>query len=64
MSQDDCDNEICASTNFLQIEKPQSMDLQKILELHCNVLPVFGFNSAKYDLNLNKSHVLPILVND
>ena len=64
MSQDECDNEICASTHFLQIQKKQTIDLQEILERYCNVLPVFGFNSAKYDLNLIKSHSLPILVNE
>ena len=31
---------------------------------YCNTLPVFGFNSAKYDINLMKSYLLPILVND
>ena len=64
MSQDDCDNEICASTQFLQIQKNQLIDLQESLERHCKVLPVFGFNSAKYDLNLIKSFLLPILVNE
>ena len=43
---DDCDNETCASTQFLQIQKNQLIDLQKSLERYCNVLPVFGFNSA------------------
>ena len=62
MSQDDCDNEICASIQFLEIEKNQLIDLQESLERYCNVLPVFGFNSAKYDLNLIKSYLLPILV--
>ena len=52
---DDCDNEICASTHFLQIQKNQLIDLQESLERYCNVLPVFGFNIAKYDLNLIKS---------
>ena len=47
MSQDDCDNEICASTQYLQIQKNQLIDLQVSLERYCNVLPVFGFNSAK-----------------
>ena len=28
----------------------------------CCVLPVFGFNSAKFDLNLIKSYLLPVLV--
>ena len=64
MSQDDCDNEICASTQFLQIQKDQLIDLQETLERYCIVSPVFGFNSAKYDLNLIKSYLLPILVNE
>ena len=64
MSQDDCDNEVCTSTQLLQIQKNQLFDLQESLERHCNVLPVFGFNSAKYDLNLIKLYLLPILVNE
>ena len=64
MSQNYCDNEICASTQFSQIPKNQLIDLQESLERYCNVLPVFGFNSAKYDLNLIKSYLLPILVNE
>ena len=42
----------------------QLIDLQEHLECYCNVLPVFGFNSAKYDINLIKSYLLPILVNE
>ena len=61
---DDCDNETCTSTQFLQIQKKQLTDLQEHLERYCNILPVFGFNSAKYDLNLKKSYLLPILVNE
>ena len=37
-------------------------DLQEPLERYCSVRPVFVFNSAKYDLNLIKSCLLPILV--
>ena len=33
-------------------KKIQLIDIQESLERYCNVLPVFGFNSAKYDLNL------------
>ena len=55
MSQDDCDNEICASTQFLPIQKKQLIDLQESLERYCNVLPVFGFKGAKHDFNLIKS---------
>ena len=64
MSQDDCDNAICASTQFLQIQKNHLIDLQDSLERYCNVLSVVGFKSAKYDLNFFKSYLLPILVND
>ena len=34
------------------------------MERYCNDLTIFGFNSAKYDLNLIKSYLLPILVNE
>ena len=61
---DDCDNETCTSAQFLQIQKKQLIDLQEHLERYSNVLPIFGFNSAKYDLNLIKSYLLPILVNE
>ena len=64
MSQDDCDNKICATTHFLQIQKKQLFIFRESLERFCNVLPVFGFNTAKHDLNLIKSYLLPILVNE
>ena len=46
---DDCHGEACTSTQFLQMQMKQLIDLQEHLERYCNVLPVFGFNSAKYD---------------
>ena len=52
------------STQFLQIQKNHLIDLQEHFERYCNTFPVFGFNSAKYDINLIKSHLLPILVNE
>ena len=61
---DYCDNEICASTDFSQIEKNQLFDLQESLECYFKILPVIGSNSAKDDLNLIKSYSLPILVNE
>ena len=51
------------STQFLQMQENQLIDLQEHFESYCNTLPVFGFNSAKYDINLIKSYLLPILVN-
>ena len=49
---------------FLQIQKNQLNDLQEHFERYCNVLPVFGFNSANYVFNLIKSYLLPTLVNE
>ena len=46
------------------MQKNQLIELQEHLERYCNVLPVFGFNSAKYDINLIKSYCLPILINE
>ena len=64
MNQDDCEKENCASTQFLQIQKKKLIDLQEHLERYCNVFSIFGFNSAKYDLNLLKFYLFPILVNE
>ena len=52
------------STQFLQVPKNHLTELQEHFERYCNTLPVFGFNSAKYDINLIKSYLLPILVNE
>ena len=43
---DDCDNETCTSTQFLQIQKKQLIDLQEHLERYCKVLPI-GFQQRK-----------------
>ena len=64
---DDCiveEEEKDLSTQFLQMQKNQLIDLQEHFERYCNVLPVFGFNSSKYDINMIKSYLLPILVNE
>ena len=61
---DDCDNENCTSTQFLQIQKKHLVDLQEHLERYCDLLPIFAFNRAKYDQKLIKSYLLPILVNE
>ena len=44
------------------MQKNQLIELQKHIERYCNVLPIFGFNSAKNDINLIKSYLLPILI--
>ena len=48
---DNCNIETCSSTQFLQIQMRQLFDLVEHLERYRNVLSVFGFNSANYDLN-------------
>ena len=59
---EDDNEEKDASTQFLQ--KNQLTELQEHLERYCNVIPVFGINSAKYDINLIKSYLLTILTNE
>ena len=51
MNEDDCDNEICASTHFLQIQKKSINWSSRI-------------SGTLYDFNLIKSYLLPILVNE
>ena len=66
--EDDCfedgNEEKDPSTQFLQMQKNQLIELQERLERYCNVLPVFGFISAKNDINLIKSYLFPILINE
>ena len=57
---DDCmveEEEKDLTTQFLQMQKNQLIDLQEHFKRYCNVLPVFGFNSAKYDIILIKSYL-------
>ena len=46
------------------MQKNQLIELEEHLERYCNVLSVFGFNSAKYDIKLIKSYLLPALINE
>ena len=52
------------STQILQMQKIPLIELHEHLERYCNVLPVFGFKSAKYEINLIKSYLLPILISE
>ena len=63
---DDCivEEEKVIPTQILQMQKNQLIDLQEYFECYCNVLPVFGFHSAIYDINLINSYLLPILENE
>ena len=48
------------------LEKQNSLltDLQDHLERYCNVLPVFGFNSSKFDSEIAQIFLLLLLVNE
>ena len=63
---DDCfvEEEKDLVTQVLQMQKNQLIDLQEHFKRDCSVLSVFGFNRAKYDINLIKSYLWPILVNE
>ena len=52
------------STQFRQMQKNQLLCLQEHFERYCSMLPVVRLNSAKYDMKLMKSYLLPILVQD
>ena len=52
------------STQFLKFQNNQLIDLKQPLERYVNNLPVFGFNSGRYDLNLTKSYLIPYLIRD
>ena len=58
------EKEIDMSTQFLQIQKNQLLELQQHFERYVSTLPVFGFNSGKYDLNLIKSYLLHYLIHE
>ena len=64
--EDECieeeEEEADMSTQFLQIQKNQLLDLKQHFERYNNTLPVFGFNNGKYDLNLIKSYLLPYFI--
>ena len=66
--EDECiaeeEKEADMSTQFLQMQKNQLLDLQQDFERYINTLPVFGFNSGKYDSNLIKSYLLPYLIHE
>ena len=51
------------STQFFQRQNKHFNTFQDHLEKYCNVVPVFGLNSAKYDKISIKSYLLPLLVN-
>ena len=53
-----------ASKNFLRYQQKQLLDIQSHFNNYVDTLPVFGFNSGKYDLNLIKRYLIPHLLND
>ena len=64
--EDECieEKEQDVSTQLLQTQKNQLFNLQDPLKRYCKVLPVYGFNSWKCEINLIKSYLLPVLFNE
>ena len=65
--EDECieeEEEADVSTQVLQMQKNQRLDLQQHFELYINTLPEFGFNSGRYHLNLFKRCLLPYLIHE
>ena len=48
----------------VQMQENQLFNLQEHFERYSIVFPVFGFNSSKKGINLTKSYLLTILVNE
>ena len=53
-----------SSRKFLNHRKRDLLNLQETLDNYLSTFPVFGFNSGKYDLNLIKSYLIPILIKE
>ena len=52
------------STQVLQVQQNQLIELQDHYVRYCNSLPVLGTNSSKYDINLIEEYLTTILVNE
>ena len=53
-----------SSTQFLQLQKNQLIDLRELFERFCNTLPLYGLNSARYVFTFVKSYSLILLVSE
>ena len=58
----DTAEEKALSTQFLQMQKNQLINLQEHSERYCNTLPVSSFHSATYDINFIKSYLCQFLL--
>ena len=52
------------SKQFLRNQADELVDLKQHLERYLKTLPVFGFNSSRYDLKLIKSFLITYLIPD
>ena len=52
------------SKQILKFQNNQLIDLKKHLERYFNTLPLFGFNSGRYNLNLINFGLIPYLICD
>ena len=58
------EEEIDASTQSYIIQKNELIDLLGRLHRYNNSLPVFGFNSYRYDTNFIESFLIPYVINE
>ena len=58
------EEEIDMSTQFLQTQKNQLLELQQYFERYVNILAVLGFNIRKIDLKPIQSFLLPYLIHE
>ena len=63
-TEDEEDEEKNASTHFLSTQENKLFELQQHFVRHVNTLPVFGFHSVKFGLDIFKSYLILLLVNE
>ena len=61
--EEDCLKNDCGkvSTHCLQMQKSQLFDMRDHFERYCITLPIFGFNTAKYEISLVNALIYPFL---
>ena len=49
------------SSQFLLIKKDETVFIPEPYERYCNMLPLFGFNSTMFDVNMIKPYLFPVI---
>ena len=61
--EDECIEERFGRSRYVNtsLQKSQLIDLKQNLDKYVKILTVFGFNSGRYDLNLIKHYLIPLI---